>query len=337
MKKMLSFFLAAMMLVSLLTGCGAAQNSDSSTAAPSTPAATANSDDVYYMVTFLSTIEFWDDCWRGMQDSANVFGANVKYTGASAIDINEQITVLEQVIATKPAGITITCCDAEALKEPINKAIEQGIEVVCFDSDSVNSNRRSILATGNENACEQLAIAVAEELNGKGNVALIYGAGTPTYEARAAGVRAGIARYSDMAITAEGNYNGEQEDAARATAAIIQANPDIKAIFTVNASGSLGAAAAIREAGKAGQILVAGVDTDGGVYEAIDAGDVFATAKQGAYNMGFWAMQFLYCVKNNLVNPVDGWRENGLSPLPASVDTGVDIITKDNLAAFYTA
>ena len=115
---------------------------------------------------------------------------------------------------------------------------------------------------------------------------------------------------------------------------MIQANPNLKAIFVVNANGALGAAAAVREAGKTGEILVVGFDTDGGMYEAIESGDIFATARQGCYNMGFWSLQFLFMARNNLVNPIDGWREQGMSPLPKSVDTGVDIITAENVATF---
>ena len=51
--------------------------------------------------------------------------------------------------------------------------------------------------------------------------------------------------------------------------------------------------------------------------------------------MGFWSFQFLFMTKNNLVNPIDGWREAGMSPLPPHVDTGVDIVTKSNLSTFY--
>lgn len=334
LKRTSAMLLAAGMALTMLAGCGGGGSNGSGTSGGSS-VSLGNPDDTYYMVTFLSTIEFWDDCWRGFEDAAAIYGTNVKYTGAQAVDLNEEVTVLEQVIATNPTGIAITCTDADGLKDPINKAIEQGIEVVCFDSDSSESNRSSILATGNANATETLTDAVIEEFGGSGDIAMIYGAGTPTYEARAEGIRNSAEKHDGVNLVAEGNYNGEQEDAARAVASIIQANPNIKAIITCNAGGSLGAAAAVREAGKEGQILVAGVDTDGGIYEAIDSGEVFAAAQQGAYNMGFWSMQFLFCTANDLVNPVEGWRENGLSPLPASVDTGVNIVTKENLSAFW--
>lgn len=333
LKRVSAMLLATGLSLSMLSGCGGGSNGSGTNSGSSVSLGDPN--DTYYMVTFSAVEEFWDDCWSGFEDAAALYGTNVKYTGAQAADLNEEVTVLEQVIATNPTGIAITCTDADGLKDPINKAIDKGIEVVCFDADSPESNRYSILSTGNESAGEELTDTVIEGMGGSGDIALIYQAGLPTFEARARGVRASVEKHDGVNLVAEANYNSEQEDAARAAASLIQANPDVKAIITVNAPGQLGVAAAVREAGKEGKILVAGMDTDSGIYQSIDSGEIFAAAKQGAYNMGFWSMQFLFCTANDLVNPVDGWRENGLSPLPASVDTGVTIVTKENLSTFW--
>ena len=149
-----------------------------------------DANDEYYMITFMNGLEFWKDCYRGFEDAAKIYGAKTVYTGAQEFDINQQITVLEQVLAKNPAGIAITCVNDEALMEPINKAIEQGVEVVVFDSDSPESDRYSILQTGNANAGSKAADQMAEALGGTGEVGVIYTAGTPTHEARAQGIKA---------------------------------------------------------------------------------------------------------------------------------------------------
>lgn len=343
MKKYLTLVLTLAMLLSLLTGCGgntpasggaAGGDAGSGSGSGSGAAAVGSPDDTYYMISYLSTLEFWDDCYTGFKAAADVWGAQTEYTGAPGVDAAAQITVLEQVMATNPAGIAITVCDATALDDTIDKALAQGIEVVCFDAASEGSGRYSVLQTGNESAGESLADIAAKELGEQGECAIMFSVGSPTHEARATGIRNGLAKYAGMS-SFDVNYDGEQNDAAAQAASAIQANPNLKAIFVVNANGALGAAAAVREAGKSGEILVIGFDTDGGMYQAIESGDIFATARQGCYNMGFWSFQFLFMTKNNLVNPIDGWREAGISPLPPHVDTGVDIVTKENLSTFY--
>lgn len=332
MKKILALALTLMMMFTLVA-CGGDEPAPAPQAGGTEAAATiGNPDDVYYMISYLSTLEFWDDCYEGFKAGAELWGAKTEYTGAEGVDAAAQITILEQVIATNPTGIAITVCDATALDDTINKAIDQGIEVVCFDAASTTSKSYATLQTGNESAGAALAKLAAEELGNQGDCAVLFSVGSPTHEARAAGIRNEITSRG-MSI-ADVNFDGEQTDAAAQAASVIQSNPDLKAIFVVNANGALGAAAAVREAGKQGEILVVGFDTDGGMYEAIESGEIFATARQGCYNMGYWSFQFLFSVANDLVNPVEGWREAGLSPLPPHVDTGVNVVTKDNVAVF---
>src|SRR5215207_9394829 len=68
----------------------------------------AQSDQTYTMVTFLSGIDYWKDCYRGMQDAAEFLGVEATYTGAAEYDIIAAATVLEQVVAQQPTGILVT-------------------------------------------------------------------------------------------------------------------------------------------------------------------------------------------------------------------------------------
>ncbi|OLN32736.1 ABC transporter sugar-binding protein [Desulfosporosinus metallidurans] len=289
------------------------------------------------MVTFMSGLEFWKSTFKGFQDAGKLYGIKTVYTGAQQFDINQQVSVLEEVIAKKPAGIAITAVNGKALAGPINKAIAQGIPVVVFDSDSPDSNRNIIVQTGNESAGRVAADTLAKNIGSSGEVAVLYVAGTPTLEQRAAGFKAEMQeKYPNIKVVASGNYSGEQMDANKAAAGIIQANPNLKGIFAGNSPGALGAIVAVKEANKKNQVKVVGFDADNSLLDAIKAGDAVATIAQGSYNMGYWSMNFLFQEKHELMNPVDGWKKNGINPLPSYVDTGVNIITKDNADLFYT-
>lgn len=134
MKKCLTLVLTLAMLLFLLCGCGGAPASnaggssgDSGGGVATPTAAVGDANDVYYMISYLSTLEFWDDCYAGFQSAASIWGAQTEYTGAPGVDAAAQITVLEQVMATNPAGIAITVCDATALDDTIDKAIESNL------------------------------------------------------------------------------------------------------------------------------------------------------------------------------------------------------------------
>ncbi|MGE5613022.1 MAG: substrate-binding domain-containing protein [Bacillota bacterium] len=323
------------MLVSGLPGCVAQKEpgTGSSSASP----LIGDENEEYYMVTFLSGMEYWKDCYRGFEDAGKLYGVKTVYTGATQYDVNQEVTALEQVIAKRPAGIAVTCINPDAFVAPIKKAIGMGIPVVTFDADSPNSGRYSFLATGNEYAGEVAAQALAEQIGQEGgDVVMITLPAQLNHEQRAAGFKKALeTKYTNLKLVGVGNGKSDQTEAAKVLAGLLQANPDLKGVFCTDATSGVGAAAAVREAGKIGQVKIVSFDTEKGTLDAIKSGIISASIVQGTYIMGYQSMNFLYHLKHNLINPIDGWKEKGIAALPPYVDTGVSIVTKENVEAFY--
>ena len=339
MKKNLMVIVALLLTAAMLAGCsGTSANAPAASAGDEGTQAVsaANPDDVYYMVTFSSGIEYWKGCYNGFESVAAKYGAKTEYTGANTNDVNQEVTVLEQVIAKNPAGIAVTCVNPEGLKDPIQKAIDQGIPVVTFDSDSPDSGRYSFLATGHYAAGVEAAKAIAELCGEQGEVGILQVPGLLNLEERANGFKETIeANYPNMKVVQTVNGNLDQAEGAKVTAGMLQANPNMKGIFCTDSTAGVGAGTAVKEAGKEGAIQVVSFDTDSATLDMIKEGTIQATIAQGTYNMGFWSFEFLYDLHNNHANPVEGWKEKGISPLPTTVDTGVSIVTKDNADSFY--
>ena len=286
----------------------------------------------YYMVTFVSGIDFWKSCYVGFEDAGAEHGAITVYDGTPDYDINEAITVLEQVIAKKPAGIAVTCMNPDAYIEPINNAIKQGIPIVTFDSDAPDSERYSFLATENYDGGVAAAECLAEQMGGKGEVAIVGTVGQLNLEQRAAGFRDTLAaKYPDISIVQEVDGQTQEEVAAQVTAALIQSNPNVGGIFASNANMGLGTATAIDESGKGGAIKLVSYDVDSSLLDNMEAGLIQGLIAQNSWNMGYWAFEFLWAANNKPLNPSPGWKENGESPLPAYVDTGVSVVTPENM------
>jgi ribose transport system substrate-binding protein len=290
----------------------------------------------YYMVTFASGIEYWRGCFAGMKDAAGLLGVKAIYTGAPQADVNQEVTVLEQVIAKKPAGIAVTCANPAGLKAPINKAIAAGIPVVTFDADSPSSNRYCYLGTSNFNAGGAAARYMGKLLGGKGEVAVSTVIGQLNHEERKSGFMEVLTEeYPRIKVVAIGNDNNDQTKAATLVAGFLQANPKLKGIFCTDSLGGVGAGAALREANAVGKVRIISFDTDRGTLDLIKEGVISASIAQGTWNMGYWSLQYLYHVRHNLVKPVRGWKRKGINPLPGMVDTGTNIVTITNVDAFY--
>ncbi len=127
-------------------------------------------DEVYYMVSFLSEADFWKGCYLGFKEAAQHYNVKTRYAGTPEYDITKAVTVFEQVVAQKPTGIALTCMNPEPFVEPINRAIEQGIKIVTFDTDSPDSKRLSFISTDNSAAGRIAAEAFVKVLNYKGGI-----------------------------------------------------------------------------------------------------------------------------------------------------------------------
>ncbi|MDK2992507.1 MAG: ribose transport system substrate-binding protein [Clostridiales bacterium] len=348
-KRILALVMAiALMTGLMLTGCSNADNASPANSSNSSGTASSSSDsssqspfvgskdEEYYMVTFSSGIEYWKGCFKGFEDAGKQLGVKTIYTGANQYDVNQEVTVLEQVIAKNPAGIAVTCINPDALAAPIKKAKDAGIPIVTFDADSPSSGRYSFLATGNKAAGAMAADYLGKELNGKGKVAICTLPGQLNHEERVAGFKETMAsKYPDIEIVSTVNGKADQTIAATMMSGVLQANPDVNGIFASDATSGVGVATAVKEAGKAGQVKIVSFDTDKGTLDLIKEGTITASVAQGTWNMGYWSMMFLYTLHHDLVNPVDGWKDKDINPLPPSVDTGTNMVTKDNVDAFY--
>lgn len=113
-----------------------------------------NESDEYYMVSFLSGIDYWKHCFEGMEDAGNALGVTTKYTGQTDSDVAGQVAVLEQVIAQSPKGIAVTCVNSAALVDTTvtSSPRSRGILWRALTPTLPPSDRSSYLSTGNSEA-----------------------------------------------------------------------------------------------------------------------------------------------------------------------------------------
>lgn len=294
--------------------------------------ARAQADQTYYMVSFLSGISYWADAFRGMQDAAEFLGVEAIYTGTPEYDTTAEVRVLEETIGQDPAGIVLTVIQADALQPTIDAAIDSGLPLVTFDADSPLSKRYAFLGTGNYYA-GVIAARYVGPLAQAGKAAVVTVPSQNNLAQRTQGFLDTLA--AEFPDVVSGNAfivdnQNTSEQAATGLSALLQAEPDIKGVFSSNAQAAIGAAQALREAGLSDSVAHIGFDFDEGTLDLIDSGQLGATLAQGTWQMGFWGLMFAYMVRNAKIESVSDWQAAGISPLPPNVDTGVVVINKDN-------
>jgi ribose transport system substrate-binding protein len=203
---------------------------------------------------------------------------------------------------------------------------------VTFDADSPLSKRYSFLGTGNYFA-GVVAARYIGPLAQSGNAAVVTVPSQNNLAQRTQGFLDTLAaEFPDVVSGPEFIVDNQNtsEQAATGLAALLQADPDIRGVFSSNAQAAIGAAQALREAGMTETVAHIGFDFDEGTLDLIDSGQLGATLAQGTWQMGFWGLLFTYMVRNGMIESVSDWQAAGISPLPPNVDTGVVVINQDN-------
>ncbi|MCZ8519203.1 MULTISPECIES: substrate-binding domain-containing protein [Paenibacillus] len=290
----------------------------------------------YVMVTFQSGMEYWKSSLKGFEDAAQALNVSVEYRGATQYDVHEQITVLEQVIAKKPEGIALSAMDPNKLTAAINKAVDTGIPVVLFDSGAPESKALSFLSTNNYNAGVTAARKMAELLGGSGETAVVTLPGQQNHEERKRGFVDTLTReFPAIRVVSVQDGRGDRIYSRLAAADILKAFPEVGGIFATEANGAVGVGEAVKEAGGPdGRVKIIGFDTDKDTLDRVKEGTISATLAQGTWNMGYWSLQFLFH-RHHGVGEQDGGTPSPLPALPQHVDTGITVVTAENVEQYY--
>jgi ribose transport system substrate-binding protein len=289
-------------------------------------------DEKYVMVTFLSGIEYWKTAIKGFEDGAEALNVSVEYRGATQYDVNEQVTVLEQVIAKKPAGIALSVINANALTDSINKAVDAGIPVVLFDAGAEKSKAYSFLATNNYNAGVTAAHKMAELIGGKGKIAVVTLPNQLNHQERTIGFQETIfKKYPQMEVVAIKDGKGDQLISGQVAAEVFKQHPDLKGIFVTEANGGVGVGQVFEHNKK---VKIISFDIDKGTLDMVKEGTISATLAQGTWNMGYWSLQFLFHLHHNITEQ-SATEMKEASPMPKFVDTGITVVTQQNVDSFY--
>lgn len=336
MKKVIALLLSLILAAGMLAGCansgGNAPTGGSSDAASGAYA--GHSDQTYYMITFYPALSLWAPCWAGFQAAAADLGVQVELAGPSSLVAAEEVATVEQAAAMGATGIAVSPLEPNAFVDCINTTIAGGTPVICFDSDSAESDRLLYIGTSNYAAGEAGAAELARQIGGSGNVILFTMVGQLNHMERLQGAQDYLAaNCPDINVVSVLTSAESSAECASSFAAAMQAYPDVKGVFSTVATGTLGVAQTITEFGYDGMVNI-GFDTDPSILAKMDEGTCTGTIAQNYYVMGYNMLLQLYTYANGLINPYENWKEKGIVPLPSNIDTGVTVVTMDNIDLF---
>jgi len=256
-------------------------------------------------------------------------GVDVIYTGSVASDAAEQVRVMEDIIAKGVDAIGISVNDPTALEDVINKAVEAGIPVMCWDSDSPESKRFTYLGVNNYDGGKAAADLLIRTMGEKGKVALLTGVpGALNLEERIRGFKDGVKDYPGIEIVTTVACYDDINKGVEVVEEAMLAHPDLNGWFFVGLwpiFAGKGSMPLWEKASKSGAVKSVAFDTLPVELEYMKDGYLVGLVGQKYWGWGYDTVQMLY-------DYVAKGKE-----FPDWVDSGMDIVTVNNVDAMAEA
>jgi ribose transport system substrate-binding protein len=291
----------------------------------------------YLLIAANINLPYWQETQAGLLDAAKQMGVKAEMDGPGTYSTQEELDTFQKTVAQHPAGIMISVTNPKMFKPAIDAAIEQGIPVICLDSDAPDSKRVLFIGTDNFRAGQESARRIAAILKGQGKIVVITMPGQPNLEERMRGVQEVLAKYSGIKVVKNVDDKGDSRNAYDAVSDMLGKKEKVDAFLCLEASGGEGAADALHRLDLTGKVAIVAFDKDPGTLDWIDRGAITATVVQKSYVMAYYGLKFLDDLHHNAVHEFKDWKAAPTAPLPAWVDTGTAVIDKSNLAAFRQA
>lgn len=287
--------------------------------------------EVYYLIGMHIILPYWQDHRSGFEAAGEELGVKTVFTGENGNDALRQVDIFEQAVKDNPDGILVSPIDKEVMIGPINDAIAKGIPVACVDNDAPNSKRLTYFGTDNYKSGYLAAEILGQKLGGTGDVGILTIQGLYSLDERQRGFEECIAeKYPGIKVVAVKNDEADPSIATNVAKQMLDEHPSIVGLFGTDAASGVGAAIALEEKGKLGIVKVVAFDKDSSVLELVEQGKIEATLVQRTFTMSYYGLKFLYDYNHN-----NNLKNEGFSLLPDKVDTGIIVVTKENINSFY--
>ncbi|GGG84946.1 ribose ABC transporter substrate-binding protein [Salipiger pallidus] len=233
---------------------------------------------------------------------------------ADVVDQNQRI---EANIGRQPDGLAVACLDQATNVQLMGEAKEAGINVTSFNSYCAD-DFQFIGPKSSKQDGYDLGEHLAEILGGEGKIAILSGSLTASdHVQRIEGFKEALAEHEGMEIVFEQPDDDILEKAVELTESVLAAHPDLDGIFGSNASNPIGAARAVENAGKAGEVHIVGMDDLPEAVDFVCSGVIDALKAQRQWDMGYWAVTYMVAMNEN-------------HTVPMFHDTGSRLLTADD-------
>ncbi|SHJ80903.1 ribose ABC transporter substrate-binding protein RbsB [Tepidibacter formicigenes] len=278
MKKLLSILLVGMLVVGLLAGCAKTQNN----------AAQEGSKKVGLILSTLNN-PFFVTLKEGAEAKAKELGYELVILD-SQNDPSKEIANMEDLTTRGVSLIIINPVDSDAVVSAINTANSANIPVITLDRAANGGKVVTHIASDNVAGGKMAGEYIIDKLGGKGKMVELEGIpGASATRDRGQGFNDSI-KNSEIEVVARQAADFDRTKGLSVMENILQAQPEIDAVFAHNDEMALGALKAIEASGR--EIMVVGFDATDDAVKAVNEGKMAATVAQQPDKIGSLGVEY---------------------------------------------
>jgi fructose transport system substrate-binding protein len=294
-------------------------------------------DIIVGLITKTEINPFFVKMKEGAQAKAKELGVELRsYAGKVDGDNESQVAAIESLIAAGAKGILITPSDTKAIVPAVERAREAGIMVIALDTPlEPITAADATLATDNFKAGELIGQWAAATLGDGAKDARIgfldLTPMEPTVDyLRDQGFMKGfgidikdptdIGDEDDPRIAGHDVTSGNEEGGRKAMENLLQKDPTINVVYTINEPAAAGAYEALKAVGREKDVLIVSVDGGCPGVKNVEAGVIGATSQQYPLLMASMGVQAV-------VDHVETGKKPENTPGLDFFNTGVELIT----------
>jgi ribose transport system substrate-binding protein len=318
MKQTAQLLSVAALAAFLLAGCGQSQPPTTPVSGGSTNTSAAKRDYVFALIAKNQGNPVFQAARTGAEDAARDLSAKlgvpikVQWQTPNEDDAQKQVEFLEQLVVQGIDGISISVVIADTLTPAIDKAVQRGVPVMCFDSDAPKSKRFAFYGTDDYAAGQIIMRELLKDLGPGKHVV-----GIPGGNQNAANIQNRIRGAVDEAkknpdITIKGPYYSKEtpQDAAAKMEEVQTANPDIDG-WAMIGSWALFTDALLKW--EPGKIKIVAMDALPAELPYVRKGVVSRLYAQQTYQWGYRSIEIL---ADKVIHKKDPTTVAEYSPLP---------------------
>lgn len=214
-------------------------------------------------------------------------------------DLQKQIQLCEDLLAKDYDALLVCPISSEAIVPFIKKCNDENMPFINVDTqakqdlmDEMGAEYVCFVGSDEYKAGQVVAEAIIKDVGTEGNIAMLEGTpGAETADSRKSGFEDVIKEKSNLKIVASQTANWQRDKGYNVFQNMLQAHPDIKALFAANDLMALGAIEAIENAGMTGEIVVYSVDFIDDAKKALKDGTLKGSVYQAPDGMGRIAVE----------------------------------------------